>query len=62
VLLLPDGIFDRLTSAQLRAVIAHELCHVRRKDNLIAAMHMFVETAFWFHPLLSWIGKRMVQS
>ena len=34
VLLLPEGIFDRLAPAQLRAVIAHELCHVRHRDNL----------------------------
>jgi bla regulator protein blaR1 len=61
VLLLPDGIFDRLTPAQLKTVIAHELCHVRHRDNLIAAMHMFVETVFWFHPLVWWIGTRMVE-
>jgi uncharacterized protein (TIGR03435 family) len=24
-------------------------------------MHMFVETIFWFHPLVWWIGKRMVE-
>jgi bla regulator protein blaR1 len=59
--LLPEGIFDRLTPTQLEAVIAHELCHVRHRDNLIAAIHMFVETAFWFHPLVWWIGKRMVE-
>src|SRR5678815_1819226 len=28
VLLVPDGIRDRLTPAQLRALIAHEQCHV----------------------------------
>jgi len=61
VLLLPEGISGRLTPAQLDAVIAHELCHIRRRDNLIAAMHMFVETVFWFHPLVWWIGKRMVE-
>ena len=61
VLLLPDGILDRLTPAQLEAVIAHELCHVRHRDNLIAAIHMFVETVFWFYPLVWWIGKRMVE-
>jgi bla regulator protein BlaR1 len=61
VLLLPEGIFDRLTPAQLKAVLAHELCHVRHRDNFIAAMHMFVETVFWFHPLVWWIGKRMVE-
>jgi uncharacterized protein (TIGR03435 family) len=61
VLLLPDGILDRLTPAQLEAVIAHELCHVRHRDNLIAAIHMCVETVFWFHPLVWWIGRRMVE-
>jgi beta-lactamase regulating signal transducer with metallopeptidase domain len=28
---------------------------------LAAAIHMFVETVFWFHPLVWWIGKRMVE-
>jgi bla regulator protein BlaR1 len=61
ILLLPEGITDRLTQEQLQAVIAHELCHVRHRDNLIAAIHMFVETVFWFHPLIWWIGTRMVE-
>jgi uncharacterized protein (TIGR03435 family) len=60
-LLLPEGIVDRLTAAQLNAVVAHELCHVRHQDNLAAAIHMFVETVFWFHPLVWWIGKRMLE-
>jgi bla regulator protein BlaR1 len=38
VLLLPEGIFERLTPTQLQAVIAHELCHVRYRDNLAAAI------------------------
>jgi bla regulator protein blaR1 len=61
VILLPEGILNRLTAAQLKGVIAHELCHVYHRDNLIAAIHMFVETVFWFHPLVWWIGKRMVE-
>ena len=61
VILLPEGILNRLTVPQLKGVIAHELCHVYHRDNLIAAIHMFVETAFWFHPLVWWIGKRMVE-
>lgn len=60
VLVLPEAIFEKLTPEQLRAVIAHELCHVRHRDNLIAALHMAVETVFWFHPLVWWIGKQMV--
>jgi uncharacterized protein (TIGR03435 family) len=61
VLLLPEGLLDRLTAAQTRGVIAHEMCHVDHRDNLMAAIHMFVETVFWFHPLVWWIGKRMVE-
>ena len=60
VLVLPEGVVDRLTQAQLTAVIAHELCHVRHRDNLAATIHMFVETVFWFHPQVWWIGRRMV--
>ena len=59
-LLLPEGIADRLTPPQLEAVLAHELCHVRRRDNLFASMHMIVEAMFWFHPLVWWIGARLV--
>jgi uncharacterized protein (TIGR03435 family) len=43
VLLLPEGVTDHLTRAQFRAILAHELCHVRRRDNLFAAIHMLVE-------------------
>ena len=60
IILLPAGIEAHLTPAQLDAVLAHELCHVRRRDNLTAAMHMLVEAVFWFHPLVWWIGARLV--
>jgi bla regulator protein BlaR1 len=61
VLLLPESMFERLTPAQIEAVLAHELSHVRHRDNLIATVQMFVETVFWFHPLVWWIGKRMME-
>jgi bla regulator protein blaR1 len=61
VLLVPEGIAERLTPRQLEAVLAHELCHVRRRDNLTSAIHMIVEALFWFHPLVWWIGARLVE-
>ncbi|HEY6347107.1 MAG TPA: M56 family metallopeptidase [Bryobacteraceae bacterium] len=61
ILLLPDGIFEHLTPEQWRSVVAHELCHVRHRDNLVAILQMFVETVFWFYPLVWWIGKRIFQ-
>ena len=61
VLLLPEGIADRLTPEQFEAVLTHELCHVRYRDNLTAALHMCVETIFWFHPLVWWIGAKLIE-
>ena len=60
-LLLPTGILDSLTPRQFEALLAHELCHVRRRDNLLASIHMVVEATFWFHPLAWWIGTRLVE-
>jgi bla regulator protein blaR1 len=61
VLLFPEGIAERLTPSELETVLAHELCHVRRRDNLFAAIHMVVEAVFWFHPLLWLISARLVE-
>lgn len=61
VLLLPEGIKKHLTAPQLEAIVAHELSHVRRHDNLAALLHMVVETLFWFHPLVWWLGSRLME-
>jgi beta-lactamase regulating signal transducer with metallopeptidase domain len=61
ILLLPAGIEERLQQPQLKAVLAHELSHARRRDNLTSAIHMIVETVFWFHPLVWWIGARLME-
>ncbi len=61
VLLLPENILDDLTTPQIESILLHESAHVQRRDNLAAALHMVVETLFWFHPMVWWIGKRMVE-
>jgi TonB family protein len=61
LLLWPVGISQHLQDAHLEAILAHEVQHVRRRDNLAAAMHMVVEAIFWFHPLVWWLGARLVE-
>ncbi len=61
ILVWPPGISARLTGSHLDAILAHELCHVRRRDNLTAAVHMAVEAIFWFHPMLWWMGGRLLE-
>jgi uncharacterized protein (TIGR03435 family) len=60
-LLLPNGLREHLTPEQFEAIVAHELCHVRRRDNLSSAIHMLVEALFWFHPVVWWIQARLVE-
>jgi uncharacterized protein (TIGR03435 family) len=60
VLLWPASVSERLSDAQLEAIFAHELCHARRRDTVTAAVHATVEAVFWFHPLVWWMGGRML--
>ncbi len=61
VLLLPEGLREHLTPAQFDAIVAHELCHVERRDNLSSAIHMLVEALFWFDPVVWWIRSRLIE-
>ena len=61
VLLWPAGISGRLDDPHLQTILEHEICHVRRRDNLAATVHMLVEAIFWFHPLVWWVGARLVE-
>jgi beta-lactamase regulating signal transducer with metallopeptidase domain len=61
VIVLPHDIGEKLSHAELDAVLAHEACHMAHYDNLLAAIHMLVEALFWFHPLVWWLGARLNQ-
>lgn len=59
VVLVPAGIFTGLSAAQLEAILAHELAHIRRHDYLVNLLQTLVETLFFFHPAAWWISRRM---
>lgn len=61
VLIWPEQLSARLEDTHIEAIMAHELMHVRRRDNLSAALHMLVEAAFWFHPMAWWMERRLVE-
>jgi GWxTD domain-containing protein len=61
-LVLPCGLEARLTAVQLETIMTHELCHLRRRDNLWAAVHTAVQSIFWFHPLVWWLTSRLVDA
>jgi bla regulator protein blaR1 len=61
LMLWPDLLSERLENEHIEGILAHELVHARRHDNLTAAIHMLVEVVFWFHPMVWWIESRMLQ-
>ena len=61
VVLLPSALLGRLSQEQLGAVLAHEQEHIARRDNLTEHLHRLVQTLFWFHPLVWWIGRQMIE-
>jgi beta-lactamase regulating signal transducer with metallopeptidase domain len=57
--LLPQGWRD-WPAENLRAVLAHEAAHVRRRDGMIALMAQANRCLFWFHPLAWWLEREIV--
>ena len=61
MILLPASALVALTPEQLEVVLMHELAHVRRADYLWNLVQRMIETLFFFHPAVWWIGGKLRQ-
>jgi len=59
MVLLPLSAVTLLGPEELEVVLAHELAHVRRADFLWNLVQTLVETLFFFHPAVWWLGGRI---
>ena len=59
VVLIPIGLLSGFSTAQVEAILAHELAHIRRNDYLINMLQSFVEVVFFFHPAIWWLSDRI---
>ena len=57
--LLPVSAITGLSEAQLRAVFAHELAHIRRHDFLVNLLQRCVEAVLFYHPAVWWLSSRI---
>lgn len=58
IVLLPDALASAPASLR-RAVVTHELFHVRRRDWLSVLGEEMVRTALWFHPAVLWLTSHL---
>lgn len=55
--LLPAAAIEGLNPGQLRAVLAHELSHVQRRDAWVNLGQCLAEALLFFHPAVWWISS-----
>jgi beta-lactamase regulating signal transducer with metallopeptidase domain len=56
VVLLPLGLVNHLSPAEVEAILAHELAHIARKDWLFNLFQAMAETVFYYHPAVWWLS------
>jgi GWxTD domain-containing protein len=57
VVLIPLGCLSGLSMAQIEAIFAHELAHIRRHDYLISVLQSIVEALLFYHPAVWWVSQ-----
>lgn len=59
IVVLPITAIAQLNAAQVEAILAHELAHVRRHDYLVNLMQTLTETLLFYHPAVWWLSARI---
>lgn len=59
IILLPASALSGLSPAQLDAVLAHELAHIRRHDFAVNALQTAADVLLFYHPACWWLSRRI---
>ena len=59
VVLMPVGALSGLPPAQLEALLAHELAHIRRHDYLVNILQSVAEALLFYHPAVWWVSRQI---
>lgn len=60
VILLPQSLIEKLSGEQLRAVLLHELVHLKRADVWVNCAQTLLQIIYWWHPLL-WLANARIR-
>ena len=59
VVLIPNWTLGELPAEDLKAIVLHELAHLRRGDDWTNLAQKLVRIVFFFHPAVWWIERRL---
>jgi beta-lactamase regulating signal transducer with metallopeptidase domain len=57
--ILPRWVLEELSPAEVKAVLLHELGHLRRWDDWTNLAQKLLRSVFFFHPAVWWIDSRL---
>jgi beta-lactamase regulating signal transducer with metallopeptidase domain len=57
LVLLPIGTINALSAAEVEAILAHELAHIKRNDYLINLIQSIIDVLFFYHPAVWWMSN-----
>jgi len=59
VILIPEWALQDLPAGELKIVLLHEFAHLRRWDDWTNLTQKIIRSAFFFHPAVWWIERRL---
>jgi GWxTD domain-containing protein len=59
IILMPVGCMAGLSTAQVEALFAHELAHIRRHDYLVSVFQSVIEALLFYHPAVWWVSQQV---
>lgn len=60
-IVIPSWAIAELTAVELKAVVLHELAHLRRWDDWTNLVQKIVRAVLFFHPAVWWIGRGLAR-
>jgi len=59
IVLVPIGFLTAMPSAQVEAILLHELAHIRRHDFLLGLIQTAIRTVLYFNPAVIMISRQI---
>ncbi len=59
--ILPQALWNEMDDDGRRAVVCHELAHLRRRDHWVRWIEIAVGCLYWWHPVMWWVRGKLAE-